>query len=58
MIAPPIFVRDEGYRAYVNRLRSQRSLPPLSMDDMTVRWEGFDVGGLLPARAALTKAEA
>lgn len=51
MGTPPSFVRDEGYRAYVNRLRNQRDLPPLSMDDMATRWEAFDVSGLLPARA-------
>lgn len=48
----PIFVRNEGYRAFVNRLRSDRGLPALSMDDMAVNWEGFDVGGLVPRRKA------
>jgi hypothetical protein len=45
------FVRDEGYRAYVNRLRADRDLPALSMDDMASRWEGLDVSGLLPRKA-------
>ncbi|MCF8534077.1 MAG: hypothetical protein K9G48_13800 [Reyranella sp.] len=44
----PIFIRDEGYRAYVNLLRSNRGMPALSMDDMEDRWESFDVSGLLP----------
>lgn len=50
----PIFVRDEGYRAHVNRLRADRGLPALSMDDMEVKWECADVSGLLPARARAT----
>lgn len=48
----PIFVRDEGYRAFVNRLRANRDLPALSMDDMAAKWECMDVGGLVPQRAA------
>lgn len=47
----PIFVRDEGYRAFVNRLRANRGLPALSMDDMVAKWEGMDVGGLVPLRS-------
>lgn len=48
----PVFVRDEGYRAFVNRLRADRGLPALSMDDMAAKWECMDVGGLVPSRAA------
>lgn len=46
----PIFVRDEGYRAYVNRLRANHGMPALSMDHMAAKWECFDVGGLVKAR--------
>lgn len=54
----PIFVRDEGYRAFVNRLRADRGLPALSMDDMATTWECFDVGGLVPQRPAGERADA
>lgn len=47
MLNVPHFVRDEGYRAFVNRLRAARGLVALSMSEMVDRWESFDVGGLV-----------